>query len=140
LNTHEDFSRKEDIKGPSDRSFGWVFVVVFAIAGTLPALHGRPLRAWALALSVVIMLVSISRPSIFHPANIAWMRFGLLLSRIVNPVVTALLFYVVFTPVGYLMRRLGRDPVGARFDPGAASYWIERRPPGPKPESMSQQF
>lgn len=140
MSTHEDYSRKEDIKGPSDRSFGWVFVVVFALVGAFPAFHSRPVRVWALALSAVLVLVTLVRPSVLHPANILWMRFGLLLSRIVNPIVTALLFYVVFTPVGYLMRRLGKDSVGARFDPSAGSYWIERRPPGPKPESMSQQF
>ncbi len=140
MGTHEDYSRKEDIKGPSDRSFGWVFVVVFALVGAIPALHGRPMRPWAFALSFVILLLTLTRPSVLHPANVVWTRFGLLLSRIVNPIVTALLFYVVFTPIGFLMRRMGRDSIGARFDPSAGSYWIERRPPGPKPESMSQQF
>jgi len=140
VNTHEDFSRKEDIRGPSDRSFGWVFVIAFILIGAAPAIHGKPIRGWALATGVVILLVTLARPALLHPANMAWMRLGLLLSRIVNPIVTALLFYLVFTPVGYLMRRLGRDSIGARFDPSAGSYWIERKPPGPKPESMSQQF
>lgn len=103
-------------------------------------LHGRPARSWALAVSFILLLVTLIRPSILHQANLVWMRFGLLLSRIVNPVVTAALFYLVFTPIGFIMRRMGKDFIQARYDSSAASYWIERRPPGPKPESMSQQF
>ncbi len=115
MNTHEDFSRKQDSKGPSDRSFGVVFAVFFA-------------------------LVTIVRPALLHPANVVWMRFGLLLSRIVNPIVMAVLFYGVITPVGWLKRKFGEDSMHLERDPNAASYWIERRPPGPTPETMSQQF
>jgi hypothetical protein len=68
------------------------------------------------------------------------MKFGLLLGRFMNPIVTGLLFFLVITPMGVLMRIFGKRPLPLHFDPAAASYWIERRPPGPKPETMSQQF
>jgi hypothetical protein len=140
LGTHEDFSRTEEVRGPSDRSFGWVFVVFFALAGLWPIVHARPARIWALALSAMVAVVTLLRPALLHPANRLWMRFGLLLSRVVNPVVTALLFYLVLTPVGILMRLCGKDPMRLRPDPNATTYWIERNPPGPKPETMSHQF
>jgi hypothetical protein len=140
VNTHEDFSRKQDHKGPSDRSFGWVFAVFFTLVGLWPRLHGRGLRGWALALAAAFALVTIVRPAVLHPANVLWMRFGLLLSRVMNPLVMAVLFYGVITPMGWLKRKFGEDSMHLKRDPNAASYWIERQPPGPKPETMSQQF
>ncbi len=140
MSTHEDFSRKEEIKGPSDRSFGWVFVIFFGLMGAWPAVHGRPLRPWALGAALVVAAITLARPSLLHPANVVWMKFGLLLGKFVNPIVTALLFYVVVTPMGVLMRIFGKRPLPLEFDRSAESYWIERRPPGPKPETMSQQF
>lgn len=140
MSTHEDFTRQEEHKGPADRSFGWVFVVFFAFLALSPLIGGRPVRAWALVLSAVTALVTKIHPAILHPFNRAWMAFGLLLSRITNPIITALLLYLVFTPVGFLLRIAGKDPLRLRREPQAASYWIERKPPGPKPETMAQQF
>jgi hypothetical protein len=140
LSTHEDFNRKEELKGPSDRSFGWVFTAFFSLIGAWPVFFGRPPRVWALGIAALILVVTLVRPGLLHPANRAWMKLGLLLGRITNPIVTALLFYLVFTPMGLLMRLLGKDLLRLRSDPNATSYWIERRPPGPKPESMAQQF
>ena len=140
MNTHEDFSRKEEIKGPSDRSFGWVFTVAFAVIGLLPLLRHRPIRVWALAVSAAIAAVTLLRPAVLHSANRLWTRFGLLLNKIISPVVTSLLFYLVVTPIGLLMRLFGQDPLRLRFDRQSVSYWIERTPPGPAPDSMSHQF
>jgi hypothetical protein len=72
--------------------------------------------------------------------NRLWLRFGLLLNRIVSPIVLGFLFYAVITPTGMIIRRAGRDPLRLQWDANAASYWIERRPPGPAPETMSNQF
>jgi hypothetical protein len=97
-------------------------------------------RAWALGLALALAVVTLARPGVLHPANVLWMKFGLLLSKFVNPIVTGLLYYLVVTPTGLLMRAMGKRPLPLGFDSGAGSYWIERRPPGPKPETMSQQF
>jgi hypothetical protein len=140
VSTHEDFSRKQEIRGPSDRSFGWVFAIFFGFVGAWPLVHGRPLRPWALAVALAIAAVTLARPRLLHPANVVWMKFGLLLSKFVNPIVTGLLFYLVITPIGLLMRMFGKRPLPLQFESAASSYWIERRPPGPKPETMSQQF
>ncbi len=140
MSTHEDFTRKEEIRGPSDRSFGVVFAVVFALLGVWPVFSGRPVRSWAIGVGLAFIVLALGKPALLRPANCVWMKFGLLLGRVVNPVVTALLFYTVFTPMGILMRLLGKDLLRLGYEPEASSYWIERRPPGPKPETMSQQF
>jgi hypothetical protein len=93
-----------------------------------------------LAAALVVCAFTILRPGLLHPANVAWMKFGLLLSKFVNPIVTGLLFYLVITPMGLLMRAFGKRPLRLGFDPGVETYWIERQPSGPKPETMSQQF
>ncbi len=140
MNTHEDYSRKHEAKGPSDRSFGWVFAVFFTVLAVWPVVHGRPVRLWAIAAAALIAAIALIRPSLLHGPNVAWMRFGLLLSRIVNPVLMAVVFYGAITPMGWFRRALGKNSLPLRFEPSAGSYWIERRPPGPKPETMSQQY
>jgi len=80
------------------------------------------------------------RPSVLRIPNLMWFRFGSLLNRIVGPAATSLLFFAVFTPFGLILRMGGKDLLRLRRDPGAASYWIEREPPGPAPESMAEQF
>ena len=74
------------------------------------------------------------------PLNKWWTKLGVLLYRIVSPVVLGLLFYLTVTPIALLLRLLGKDPLRLRRDPDGASYWIDRTPPGPAPESMKNQF
>ncbi len=103
-------------------------------------MHHAPVRWWALVASAVCLTLSLIRPSLLHPANLIWTRFGLLLSKVTNPIFTGLLFFLVITPLGLLMRLAGKDLLRLRRDVNASTYWIERHPPGPKPESMPQQF
>lgn len=138
--THEAFDREEPVKGSSDRGFGYVFTVVFAIIGLWPLLHGNGLRWWSLGLAVVFLAVALVRPVLLAPLNRLWMRFGLLLHKVVNPLVMGMLFYLVLTPFGVALRLLGKDPLRRSFDPSAASYWIPRSPPGPLPDTMKNQF
>ncbi len=140
MSTHEDFTRKEELAGPSERSFGLVFSAVFLLYGLWPLFSGKPPRVWALALSALTAVLALAAPGVLRPANRLWMRFGLLLSRITNPIIAAVIFYFVFTPVAVLMRLFKKDPLRLEREPDAASYWIERQPPGPEPGSMSRQF
>jgi hypothetical protein len=137
---HEDFARDEEIEGSSDRSFGLVFTAVFLIVGVWPAFFGNEARFWSFAVAAVFLVLSLARSALLAPLNRLWMKFGLLLSRIVNPLVIGLLFYTTVTPIGLIMRALGKDLLRLRFEPEAESYWIEREPPGPAPESMKNQF
>ncbi len=137
---HEEFAREEEIEGSSDRSFGLVFTAVFLIVGVWPAFFGNDARLWSFAVAAAFLVLSLARPALLAPLNRLWMKFGLLLSRIVNPLVIGMLFYTTVTPIGLIMRALGKDLLRLRFEPEAESYWIEREPPGPAPESMKNQF
>jgi hypothetical protein len=79
-------------------------------------------------------------PRVLKPLNLMWAKIGLLLSRITNPIVTGLMFYLFFVPSSLILRCLGKDSLRLKFDRKAASYWIPRVPPGPDPESMRNQF
>jgi hypothetical protein len=137
---HEDLSRQHVAQGPSNRSFGFVFSVFFILVAIAPLRRHQPVRLWALAIGVAFLLISILAPALLTQLNRIWMQLGRLLGRITTPIVTGLLFYLIFTPVGLIARLLGKDPLRLRFDPQMKSYWQERRPPGPPPEDMANQF
>lgn len=137
---HEDLSRKHTARGPSNRSFGFVFSAFFLLVCLAPLRRHQPMRLWALGIAVGFLAVSLLAPNLLKPMNRLWMQLGHLLGRVTTPIVTGLLFYVVFTPAGLLARLLGKDPLRLSFDPQADSYWQQRRPPGPPPENMANQF
>lgn len=137
---HESYRDRDAVKGSSNRSFGIVFSIVFAVIGLFPLIGGAAPRWWALAIAGLFLLAALAAPKLLAPLNRLWMRFGLLLHRIVNPLVMALLFFLVVTPIALLMRLFGKRPLHLKTDPDAATYWIPRDPPGPQPETMKQQF
>jgi hypothetical protein len=142
--THESFLAHHEVEGPSDRSFGLTvggILVALALVGLLR--HGgeiRPLHLVLLCIGVPLIVAALVHPSLLGRLNRAWMRLGLLLFKIVNPVVMFLIFALTVVPVALVMRLRGRDPLRLRRDPAAVTYWIERDPPGPAPESMVEQF
>jgi nitrate reductase NapE component len=138
--THEDFSRTHQVKASSNRSFGWVFTVVFLIIGVWPLVSGGMVRWWSLPVAAAFALVTVAAPNLLALPNRLWSRLGLLLNRIISPIALAFLFYVVVTPLGALMRAFGKDNLRLRRDDSDTSYWIKRNPPGPKPDSMNHQF
>ncbi len=138
--THEVFSRDEKIVAGSDRSFGIVMALAFAVVSLLNAWHAGRLWPWTGGLAVLLLAAGWLRPAILHPLNLVWLRFGLLLHRVVNPIVMALLFYGTVLPTGLVMRMMGRDLLRLKREPDADSYWIVRQPPGPSPETMKDQF
>ena len=84
--------------------------------------------------------VDVLRPALLAPFNRVWTKLALVLSKIMNPVIMAILFFLVVAPIGLLMRLTGKRPLALAFDPAAKSYWIERTPPAPLPGSMKNQF
>jgi hypothetical protein len=137
---HEQYHPRESKKSSSDRSFGFVFTILFAIIGLAPLVFGDGFRLWALFLAAAFLIISTARPRTLSPLNLLWTKFGLLLHRIVSPMVMALLFFSVVTPIGLLMRGFGKRPLNLGFDHETPSYFILREPPGPAPETMKQQF
>jgi membrane protease YdiL (CAAX protease family) len=138
----EDFSREQKVHGSSDRSFGIIMAAFFGIVALFPLLHAplSSIRWWALALAVALLASALLWTAPLRPLNRLWLKLGLLLSKVVSPIVLMVLFYATVTPIGLLMRATGKDPLRLHRDVAAASYWIARRPPGPAPDSMKHQF
>ena len=137
---HERYTRAEEVAGSSDRAFGYVFAVIFAIVGFGRLMHGGAPRWWAVGVAATILAAAVVWTRSLCPFNRLWLKFGLLLHHVVNPIVMGFLFYLVIAPMGIVMRLAGRDLLKIRRDPAAATYWIERTPPGPEPASMKHQF
>jgi len=137
---HDDFTAHETIKTSSNRTFGFVFAVVFVVLAVLPLFNGAALRWWAMAVAVVLLCLALAVPQVLSPLNRAWTRLGFLLHRIMNPLILGVLFFLVVTPTAWIMRVLGKRPLTLDRDPNLSSYWVMRDPPGPEPESMKRQF
>ncbi len=137
---HEDFSRDEHVQAGTDRGFGLVFAGFFALVSGLSWWREHSGWHWTLPLAVLFLVVALVYPRILNPLNRLWLKFGLLLYKVVNPIVLGLLFFITITPIGLIMRASGKDFLRLKLDNGARSYWIDRKPPGPPPQSMRNQF
>src|SRR6266852_5855696 len=137
---HEDLSREQQVEGSTDRAFGLVFAGAFLLIAGWPLFHGETPRWWALGVAVVFAIIAIWKPALLAVPNRLWFKLGLLLGKVVSPVALGILFYCVVAPIGVLARLAGKDPLRLKLDSGANSYWIPRKPPGPPPDSMINQF
>jgi Saxitoxin biosynthesis operon protein SxtJ len=139
-NLHEDLAREDDIVGSSDRAFGLTLGAVFAVIGLVRLVLGHSYWEWWLGAAFVMLAFAVAWPAVLAPMNRLWLRLGLVLYKVVNPVVMGLVFSTTVVPIGLLMRALGKDPLRLRRQPTADSYWIVREPPGPEPDTMKNQF
>ena len=137
---HESLQRPEQAHGSSDRALGLVFAVVFLAIGLYPWFFNGALRLWALVVGGAFAAMALLLPSLLAPLNRAWTRLGMLLHKVMSPIVLGVMFFLVITPMGVVMRWLGKDPLRLHFDRELPSYWLERTPPGPKPDTFSDQF
>jgi hypothetical protein len=138
--THERLVVDEEVSGSSNRSFGVTFAIVFTIVALSPLIRGRSTRGWALIVAAAFLLAALALPRMLAPLSWFWLRFGLLLHACISPIIMGLVFYTTVTPIGLVRRLLGQDPLRLRFDRDAVTYWIERHPPGPAPDTMPRQF
>lgn len=126
---------------PSDRSFGVLFTVVFALLAGWLAWRANTLWYWFAGASAAFLLVSYTVPRILRPLNAVWMKFGMLLNAIVSPIILGVIFFIVFTPVALFFKLIKRDVLNRKYEPSLASYWLNRDPPGPDgPSSFPRQF
>ena len=137
--THESFTRDEPSLPGSNRRFGGVMAGVLALLSLLNGWHFGRLWPWTLSAAVLFLVAAWIRPSLLHPLNRLWIKLGLLLHTVVDPIVMGLLFYGVIVPTGLVMRLRGKDLLRLKRDPGAESYWIARAS-GPTAETMRDQF
>ena len=138
--SHETFTREEKIVAGSDRSFGVVMAAALAVVTVLNAWHSGRLWPWTGGVAALLLAAALLRPAVLHPLNLLWLKFGLLLHKVVTPVLMGLIFYGTVLPTGLVMRMMGKDPLRLKWQPDAGSYWIVRRPPGPSPQTMRDQF
>ena len=137
---HENLEARHQPGGSTDRGFGLVMAAFFAVVALLPLRAGRPVRLWALGAAACLLTLALVKPALLHLPNLMWRRLGLLLGKVVNPIVLSLMFFLVFTPAALCLRLAGKDLLRLKKPKGRQSYWIPRDPPGPEPESMRLQF
>lgn len=126
---------------PSERTFGFVFTGIFLIvAGYLWLYDGKTVAIQAfLVLAAAFLAFTLFMPIALRPLNKAWYKLGLLMGRVVSPIVLGILFFILITPIAIVMRLAGRDPLRLRKQ-DVQSHWIDRAPPGPAPTSFKDQF
>lgn len=123
----------------SARSFGWLMTVILLVLAGMAYAHDNLLYA-PLALGAgVFALLALLAPRVLGPLNRAWLALGLLLGRLITPVIMGLIYFGLVTPLAVLARWRGVDPMRRRWDAAAPSYWIRRDPPGPDPATMERQ-
>jgi len=128
------------IKGSSDRGFGLVVGGIFMLIGCWPLVRGLSPRWYLVVPAAALTIAGVLAPRVLAPLNRAWMKLGLLLHRVIAPVLMGIVFFGVVLPTALVMRLRGKDLLRLKIDPRAASYWIVREPPGPAPDALKNQF
>ena len=126
----------QNIKISSNRSFGIVFFFVFLIIALYPIINSGELRLWSLLISIVFLILGLINSKILTPLNKIWFKFGLLLGKIISPIIMGIIFFCVVTPIGLFMRLLKKDILNLKFS-NLDTYWIKKE--GPK-SKMKNQF
>ena len=125
----------KNAKRKNNITFGLLFFIFFLIIGVYPLMSDKAVRIWSVFLSLAFLIVTIVSPNLFSFLNSLWIKFGILLGKIISPIFMGLVFFFVVTPTGILVRVLKKDNIGLKR--GAPSYWINRKD---KAQSMRKQF
>tara|TARA_B100001057_G_C22652161_1_gene872492 strand:- start:260 stop:643 length:384 start_codon:yes stop_codon:yes gene_type:complete len=126
----------KNIKIGSNKSFGVVFSIVFLIVALYPVLNNNGIRTWSVILSLIFLVLGLLNSPILSPLNKIWFYFGIFLGKIVSPLIMAIIFFIVVTPIGFIMRLLKKDILNLSFN-NNKTYWIKKD--GPK-SKMKNQF
>ncbi len=126
----------DEIKISSNRSFGVVFFVVFFLIAIYPLIYDQNLRFWSLGISAIFLVLGLLNSKLLTPLNKIWFKFGILLGKIVSPIIMSIIFFLVVTPTGILMRIFKKDLLNLKFSDNK-TYWIEKNEPKSK---MKNQF
>ena len=125
-----------DVKIGSNRSFGIVFFIVFLLISIYPLINDEGLRIWSLVVSLIFLVLGIINSNILSPLNKLWFKFGILLGKVISPIIMGIIFFLVVTPIGLIMRLIGKDVLNLKYS-DYKSYWIKKT--GPK-SKMKNQF
>ena len=125
------------IRISSNRNFGLVFFFVFFIVGLLPLLKEEPFIIWSIVIAIIFLILGLLNSKLLTPLNKLWFKFGLFLGSIVSPIVMGIVFFLVITPTGFVMKIMGKDLLNKKKDNDKKSYWINR---SKTKSTMKQQF
>lgn len=138
---HDNIVSHDNREPPSIKNFGVSFALVFGVIALWPTVfRGEHPRYWALVLGGAFVSAAFLSPGILKPLNLLWFKLGMLLHKVVNPIVLGIMFVVFITPVALGLRLFGKKLIPLTFERDKPTYWIERVPPGPSPESLRKQF
>ena len=126
----------DEIKISSNRSFGVIFFVVFLLIALYPLINNGEVRLWSLITSIIFLTLGLLNSKFLNPFNKLWFKFGIILGKIISPLIMGIIFFLVVTPTGLLMRLLRKDILSLKYNQNK-SYWIEKN--GPK-SKMKNQF
>ena len=126
----------DEIKLGSNRSFGIVFFIVFLLIALYPLISSGEVREWSLIVSFTFLILGLINSKILNPLNKLWFKFGLFLGKIISPIIMGVIFFLVVTPIGLIMKTLRKDLLNLKYNENT-SYWIEKS--GPK-SKMKNQF
>ena len=115
-----------EIKISSNRSFGLVFFVVFLLIAVHPLTNSEEIRIWSIIVSFIFLILGLLKSKFLSPLNILWFKFGVFLGKIVSPIIMGIIFFLVVTPIGLLMRLFGKDVLHLKLKKKKSTYWIEK--------------
>ena len=114
------------IKISSNRNFGLFFFVVFLIVGIWPLTSGESIRIWFINISAIFLILGLMNSKLLTPLNKLWLKLGIILGAVIAPIVMGVVFFLVVTPIGLVMRLLGKDLINKKYDKKIKTYWIDR--------------
>ena len=115
----------DNVKIGSNRSFGIVFFVVFLLISIYPLIHNENVRLWSLILSIIFLILGLKNSRILTPFNHLWFKLGIFLGKIISPLIMAMIFFLVVTPIGLIMKLFKKDLLNLKFN-NSKSYWIKK--------------
>ena len=128
--------KNTELKIGSNKSFGIVFFIVFLLVAIYPLINNSEIRIWSFITAVIFLILGLTNSKVLTPLNKLWFKFGLLLGKVISPLIMGIIFFFVVTPIAFIMRIIGKDLLNLKFN-NKKSYWIEKT--GPK-SKMKNQF
>ena len=128
---------KSNIKISSNRNFGLVFFFIFLVVSIWPLTHNESPRIWSAIISLAFLILVLTRSKLLTPLNRLWAKFGIILGSIIAPIVMGFVFFLVITPIGLVMKIIGKDLLSIKYDKKKETYWVKRDKPT---STMKQQF
>ena len=126
----------ENVKIPSNRSFGFVFATVFFLIAIYPLINSGEIKNWSIIISIIFLILGLINSRLLSPLNNLWFKFGIYLGKIISPIIMGIIFFLVVTPIGLIMKILKKDLLNLKYN-SKKTYWINKT--GPK-SKMKNQF